>query len=564
MKFGELPYTRPLIENYETRFNKWLDKFVQAETVEAQHEAFEQIANIRMEFESMNQLCRIRHSIDISDKFYEDENTFFDLNYPIYESLNTQFYQALVDARFRSELEEKWGNQLFVIAELSLKTFKPKILEDLKTENRLKSEYGKFRASAKIQFQNKEYNLSSITPLEVSEDRHIRKSASEAKWDFYQENSAKVDDIYDQMVKTRHGMATKLGYKNFIEMGYARMLRSDYTPDAVANFRKNILKHIVPVAVELRKRQAKRIGLDKLKYYDENFQFKSGNPKPKGEPEWIVNNAKTMYKELSGETDEFFSFMVDNQLLDLVAKKSKKPGGYCSFINKYKAPFIFSNFNGTSGDIDVLTHEAGHAFQVYSSRDYEIQEYAWPTFEACEIHSMSMEFFTWPWMHLFFNGDTDKYKFMHLSKSLLFLPYGVSVDEFQHFVYENPTATPAERNQAWREIEKKYLPDRDYGGHEFLESGGFWQRQGHIFSMPFYYIDYVLAQICAFQFWVKDRQDHDTAWKDYMHLCKVGGSMAFLDLVKLSNLKSPFDEESIASVAKEVKTWLDTVDDEAF
>ncbi len=561
MKFGELPYTRPIIEQYETKFNQWLDKFIAAQTYKEQHEAFEKISNLRMEFESMNHLCRIRHSIDTSDKFYEEENTFFDMNYPVYESLNTRFYKALVGAKFRTELEEQWGDQLFVIAELCLKTFKPNILEDLKAENKLKSEYTKLRASARIQFQGAEYNLSSIMPLELSPDRTIRKAAGEAKWKFYNDNHEKIDDIYDRMVKMRHDMAVRLGYKNFIKMGYARMLRSDYTPEEIATFRSHIQKHIVPIATELRKRQQRRIGVDKLKFYDEGFQFKTGNPKPQGSPDWIVNNAQTMYKELSGETDEFFNFMLDNELLDLVAKENKAPGGYCSFINKYKAPFIFSNFNGTSGDIDVLTHEAGHAFQVYSSRNQGVHEYAWPTFEACEIHSMSMEFFTWPWMELFFKNDTDKYKFTHLAGSLLFLPYGVSVDEFQHFVYENPEATPAERNAAWREIEQKYMPHRDYDGHSFLESGGFWQRQGHIFSMPFYYIDYVLAQICAFQFWTKDRQNHENAWADYTRLCNAGGSMAFLDLVELAGLRSPFEEECIASVAKEIKAWLDSVDD---
>jgi M3 family oligoendopeptidase len=269
-----------------------------------------------------------------------------------------------------------------------------------------------------------------------------------------------------------------------------------------------------------------------------------------------------MYEDLSGETGEFFKYMQDTNLMDLVAKKGKAGGGYCTFIQKYKAPFIFSNFNGTSGDIDVLTHEAGHAFQVYASRHFEIPEYNWPTFEACEIHSMSMEFFTWPWMDLFFKEDTDKYKFSHLSDALLFLPYGVSVDEFQHWVYENPTATPKERKLKWREIERKYLPHKDYDGNEYLENGGFWQRQGHIYNSPFYYIDYTLAQICAFQFWKRSRENHEAAWEDYLNLCKLGGSMSFTKLVKEANLISPFKEGCVQSVVGEIEAWLNTVEDQ--
>src|SRR5690606_10368746 len=298
-------------------------------------------------------------------------------------------------------------------------------------------------------------------------------------------------------------------------------------------------------------------------YYDESFSFKSGNPVPKGDPEWIIENGKKMYKELSEETNEFFTYMIHSNLMDLVAKKGKAGGGYCTYISEYQAPFIFSNFNGTSGDIDVLTHEAGHAFQVYSSRHFEVPEYNWPTYEAAEIHSMSMEFFTWPWMELFFKEDTDKYKFSHLSEALLFLPYGVAVDEFQHFVYENPNVSPAERNKAWREIEKKYLPYRDYDGNEYLEKGGFWQRQSHIYNDPFYYIDYTLAQICAFQFWKKSRENHEEAWADYIHLCKQGGSKPFTELIKVANLLSPFEEGTVESVVGEIDTWLNSIDDKS-
>ena len=462
------------------------------------------------------------------------------------------------------QLKKKWGNQLFVIAELSLKTFKPTILEDLKEENKLTSEYVKIKAAAEIVFRGEKYTLPTLSPLETSKDRQTRREASAAKWAFYAKHAAAVEKIFDKQVKLRHSIANKLGYDNFIQLGYARMVRSDYNAKMVANFRDQVKEFIVPIASNLYERQKIRIGVENLKYYDEDFRFASGNPKPKGSPEWIVENAGKMYSELSSETAEFFDYMRFNNLMDLVNKEGKATGGYCTYIPNYKAPYIFSNFNGTSGDIDVLTHEAGHAFQVFSSRNIGLTEYNWPTYEACEIHSMSMEFFTWPWMELFFKEDTDKYKFAHLSGAILFLPYGVAVDEFQHFVYENPKATPAKRNEAWGAIEKKYLPHRDNNDNEFLQKGGFWQRQSHIFTTPFYYIDYTLAQICAFQFWKKDRQNHEAAWADYIRLCKAGGSKSFLELVDLANLKSPFEDGCVESVVGDIKTWLDSVDDSSF
>ncbi|HFC01392.1 MAG TPA: M3 family oligoendopeptidase, partial [Phaeodactylibacter sp.] len=467
MKFQDFPYKRPELGTFVDQFETLLAAFENANSLEEQNVFFEKINKMREDFSSMDSLCRIRHSIDTRDEFYEKENTFFDENAPTYEALNNRFYRLILSSKFREALEKKWGSQLFVIADLSLKTFQPTILEDLKKENKLVSDYSKIKAKAKIDFQNKEYNLSSIVPLESSKDRAIRKAAAEAKWNFYKKKSAIFEDIFDKQVKVRHEIAQKLGYKNFIELGYARMLRSDYDAKMVANFRQQILTYVVPIATELYERQRKRLGLEKLEYYDLGVRFASGNPKPQGSPEWILNHASTMYADLSPETKEFFDFMRENELMDLVNKEGKATGGYCSFVGKYKAPYIFSNFNGTSGDIDVLTHEAGHAFQVYSSREIGLDEYNWPTYEACEIHSMSMEFFTYPWMHLFFEAETDKYKFAHLASAIKFLPYGVAVDEFQHFVYENPNVTPKERNQAWRNIEKKYLPHLNYGDNLF-------------------------------------------------------------------------------------------------
>ncbi|MEL6636576.1 MAG: M3 family oligoendopeptidase [Bacteroidota bacterium] len=563
-KFDDYHYERPVMENFTEAFEQLLTRFETADDVAQQSEALGGLNQLRQEYSTMYNICHVRHTIDTRDDFYEKENAFFDSNNPVYDALINRFYTQLLQSPFRPELEKRWGSQLFVIAELTLRTFRPSILEQLREENQLVSQYVKRKASAKIDFRGEQYNLASILPLELSQDREVRAGALRAKWTFYANNAPEIENIYDQQVQLRHGIARALGFNNFVELGYARMLRSDYDATMVANFRQQVLDYIVPIATELYERQTKRLGLDHLYYYDEGFRFASGNPKPQGDPRWIIDNASRMYGELSPETEQFFEFMRRKNLMDLVNKDGKATGGYCTYIDAYQAPYIFSNFNGTSSDIDVLTHEAGHAFQVYSSRDIGLPEYQWPTYEACEIHSMSMEFFTWPWMHLFFDADTDKYRFAHLAGAIKFLPYGVAVDEFQHRVYEQPTMGKAERNRVWREIERRYLPHRDYADNAFLEAGGYWQQQSHIFNMPFYYIDYTLAQICAFQFWQRDRADHEGAWRDYLRLCQAGGSHSFVELVKLANLTSPFENGCVESVVGDIKAWLDGVDDTRF
>jgi M3 family oligoendopeptidase len=561
MKFSEFPYERPNIDEVEQKFNDLLDKFDNASSFKQQDKIMEDINDLRGQFESMAQIAGVRHTIDTTDEVYEKEQDFFDQNMPLYEGIINRYYTSLVNSKYRKELEQKWGKQIFTIANLTLKTFSPEIIEDLKLENKLSSDYTKLIASAKIMFEGQERNLSQMVPFQLSTDRDVRKKANEARYSFFIENESKFDEIYDKLVKVRTEIARKLGYENFVELGYARMNRSEYNAEMVKSYREQVEKYIVPVATKLRERQRVRLGLDSLKYYDEKFIFKTGNAMPKGNPDWILNNARKMYSELSPETNEYFNFMVENGLMDLVSKKGKAGGGYCTYISKYKAPFIFSNFNGTSGDVDVLTHESGHAFQAYCSQGYKVCEYNFPTYEACEIHSMSMEFLTWPWMNLFFKEDTEKYKFAHLSEALLFIPYGVTVDEFQHFVYENPDATPKDRKAMWREIEKKYLPHRDYEDNDYLERGGFWYQQGHIFGSPFYYIDYTLAQVCAFQFWKKANEDREKAWEDYLRLCRAGGSKPFLELVELAGLESPFKEGCLESVVESIEDWLNGVDD---
>ncbi|MBY3621513.1 M3 family oligoendopeptidase [Acinetobacter sp. CUI P1] len=561
MKFDDYRYERPDVEKFKQDFNTLLKDLNETSPLEVQKASVTAINKLRNEFDTMQTLVSVRHSINTTDEFYKAEQEFMDEIGPVVQEYITDYYKALVHSKYRAEFEKEWGAQLLQLAEVSLRTFSPEIIEDLQLENKLSTEYSQLIASAKILFEGEERTLPQLAPFELSTDRDMRKSASEARFGFMSEHEAEFDRIYDELVKVRDRIAKKLGYSNFVQLGYDRMMRTDYNAEMVANFRKQVQEYIVPVSQQLKKRQTERLGLDELKYYDENFSFKTGNATPKGDPDWIVANGKKMYKELSPETDEFFTFMLDNNLVDLVSKKGKQGGGYCTYFSQYQAPFIFSNFNGTSGDIDVLTHEVGHAFQVYESRNINVPEYAFPTYEACEIHSMSMEFFAWPWMNLFFEEDADKYRFNHLSDSLQFIPYGVSVDEFQHFVYSNPEATPAERKQAWRDIEKKYLPHRNYEGNTYLEQGGFWHKQGHIFASPFYYIDYTLAQLCAFQFWKRSNEDFKSAWSDYLELCQAGGSKSFIKLVELAGLTSPFEDGCISSVIGDIEGWLNSIND---
>ena len=561
MKFSEFKYERPNYEKYKEVFIELIKNIHDSSTYKEQKKYIENINKLRNNIETMQTICSIRNSINTEDEFYDTEKNYWDEYLPFYEELNSLFYKEIVNSKFKKDLELDYGKQFISICDYSLKVFSSNIINDLQEENKLCSEYTKLLASANIDFEGKIRNLSGLSPFMLSEDRNIRIKASKAYYNFFEENEDKFDDLFDKLVKVRTTIAKKLKFNSFVEVGYIRMMRTDYNANMVSKFRKQVLDYIVPVASELYKRQENRLGIDKLTYIDENFEFLTGNATPKGSLEDIIENAKKMYGELSKETKEFFDFMLNNNLMDLVTKKGKAAGGYCTYIPNYKSPFIFSNFNKTSDDIDVLTHEAGHAFQLYMSTWIDMPEINFPTYETCEIHSMSMEFITWPWMELFFKEESDKYKFSHLSSAIKFIPYGIVVDEFQHHIYENPNMSKEDRKKVWRDLEKKYLPHKNYENCDILERGCWWFKQGHIFKDPFYYIDYTLAQICSLQFWKRMREDFDKGWNDYINICKVGGTKSFLEVIEIGNLKSPFEDGCVKSVIGTIKKYLDSIED---
>lgn len=563
LTFKDYKYERPDLDKISSEVDDLLNDFKTKTSAEEQGRDIDELNKHFNHLSTMSTLAYIRASIDTKDAFYDKERDFFDEYGPAIQEIDHKYYEAISSSPYKAALEERYGKQLFSLADNAIKGFDPKVKSLLQKENRLDSEYSKLLASAEIEFDGKVLNLSEFGPYAQHTDRSMRKGATEAVQGFMGEHLEKIDQIFDDLVKTRHEIARELGYKDFVELGYIRMNRIDYDRDMVENFRRQVAEHVVPLVTELKERQRRRIGLSELKSYDESFDFITGNATPKGGTEEILKNGEKMYRELSPETDEFYKFMRERDLFDVEAKKGKEGGGYCTFIPEHESPFIFSNFNGTLNDVTVLTHEAGHAFQSYMSRGFEVPEYQFPTLEAAEIHSMSMEYFTYPWMELFFKEDTDKFKFTHMADNISFLPYGVAIDEFQHIVYENPELTPEERRQEWKKLEDKYLPHRDYDGIEPLSSGSFWHRQGHVFGVPFYYIDYTLAQVCALQFWKRANEDFEAAWADYVELCKLGGSLPFNALARSANLISPFEDGCLESVVGEVKDYLNSIDDKS-
>ena len=562
MKFSEMKYERPDYELTSGRMNAILDEMEKADNKADFLKLFEQLNQERVHVITMNILCSIRHSINTADEFYDQETSYWDETSPQYEVIEDRMRKICHNVSFKEDLYDVIPETFFKLNECKMKAFDEKIVPLMVEENRLVTEYGKLKASAKIEFDGQILNLAEIARICECQDRQKRKAASEAKYAWYESHESRFDEIYDRMVRVRTEMAHMLGYKDYVELGYYRMNRLDYNREMVAGYRKQILDYVTPLSCRIYDRQKERVGYDRLEYYDLAYQFDSGNPIPKGSAEDLVEAAVNMYHEMSPETAEFIDMMKNDELWDLIARPNKEMGGYETEIPEYKSQFIFSNFNGTSGDVDVLTHEAGHAFQTFMAKDITIPDVSCPTMESAEIDSMSMEFFAYPWMENFFKEDTAKYRYAHMCGTITFLPYGVLVDHYQEEIYSHPEWSIEERKQCWRNLEKMYQPYKNYEECPFLEKGTWWYQQGHIFQSPFYYIDYTLAQVVAQQFFIRMDQKDETYWEDYKTILKLGGTK-FTQLVKAAHLTVPFEDGCIERIMNYLSNVLDQVNDKA-
>jgi M3 family oligoendopeptidase len=562
MKFSEMQYVRPDAEAVKAQLKELTERLKNAASYAEAKAVFLEKEEASKHINTMGTLASIRHSIDTRDKFYDDEEQFWNTFSPELQEYFQAWTMAMMESPFRSDFAAEYGDLMFVNAEIELKAFSPEIIPELQKENELTQAYEKLLASAQIPFEGKIYTLSQLTPFKTDSDDERRLAAWKAEGRWYKDNQAQLDDIYDQLVHLRDQMGRKLGYEGYTTLGYYRMGRNCYTKEDVEKFREAVRKYLVPVAEDIYKEQARRLGKEyPLSFADAALSFRSGNPRPVGTPDDILAQGRKFYDELSPETSEFFRHMLDGQLLDVLSTEGKQSGGYCTGIPDYETPFIFANFNGTQGDVEVVTHEAGHAFAYWMNRKRIPGEYAWPSMEACEVHSMSMEFFGWMNAAGFFGPDERKFLYSHLAGSVTFIPYGTMVDHFQHIVYEHPELTPAQRHAEWKRLLGIYMPWMKLDGDiPFYSEGEGWQRQHHIYSSPFYYIDYCLAQTVALEFWAMIQKDRADAWQHYMAYTCQGGSRTFTDLLKNAGLETPFDESCLRGVCQVARQWLSNFD----
>ena len=559
MKFADISYTRADFDAAARFYASAAERLSAAGSFEEAEAVFLEVEDFSAKFDTALTVANIRHDIDTRDEFYDAEVAYIDEHAPELEEYVQRWQDALLRTPYRAAFEEKYNRVMFLNAEIDARTFSPEIVPELQRENALTTEYSKLLAGAQIPFEGGVYTLSQLTPIKQDADASRRAAAWAAEDAWYAEHAESLDAIYAELVTLRDKMGRKLGHDGYIPLGYDRMQRNCYDKADVERFRAAVVDYIVPIAYSVYETVAKRLGKSlPMGYADCAMWFTDGNARPVGTPEDILEAGRSFYHELSGETAEFIDHMLENGMMDVLSRPGKAGGGYCTTLTAYKTPYIFANFNGTSGDVEVITHEAGHAFASWTSRDIVPAESSSPSLEGCEVHSMSMEFFAEPWAERFFGADADKFRWQHLADAVTFIPYGTLVDHFQHECYEHPECTPEQRNAAWSRLAAVYMPwlkpEESLG---FYSSGRAWQRQRHIYISPFYYRDYCLAQTVSLEFWAMIKRDKAAAWEKYMAYTRLGGTLTFRELLDRAGLDSPFEPETLKAVAEAAKAWLD-------
>ncbi|MBO5271180.1 MAG: M3 family oligoendopeptidase, partial [Clostridia bacterium] len=442
MKVSEIPYKRFTIEEGQAvfaAFERAMQNATSADDVIAAREAFRKGMEA---YENAASLSNCRFTLDTRDEFYQAEMNYYDEVGPLFSDLFTKYGTLMLESPFRSELETRMNPRLFRTWEIAKKAFDPCVIEDCQEENATVTEYAKLMSEMVFVFRGEEMPLSRLRGKLEDSDREVRREAAEAIGLGLQKNAAALDDVYDRLVKIRTRIAKKMGYETFTELGYYRMGRLDYNAQMVASFRENVRKSLVPVVKAFKEEIREALGYDSVMFYDNDIYGTGASIVPVLDKAGMFAAAQAMYDKMNPEIGDFMREMQEAEAFDVDARDGKWGGGYCTVFPTYRQPFILANFNGTTGDVDVLTHEFGHAFAMKKVFDRADTELGIGGYETAECHSMSMEFLSWPEMGTFFGADANRYRRKHLLDALSFIPYGVMVDEFQHEVYAKPEMTP--------------------------------------------------------------------------------------------------------------------------
>ena len=474
---------------------------------------------------------------------------------PFWDKLNKKF----IESPYIKELDQEKYKILIRNRKNEIDIFREENIPLITQDAKLRQEYQKISGDFTVEFEGKEKTMPEMGKYLENPNRDTRQSAWEKIMETRYSKREKFDDIYNQLIKIRNQLALNSDNKNYRDYAFKERGRFDYTPQDCFDFHEAIQKTVVPLMHKLSEDRGQKMNLEKLRPWD-TVSDPKGRPalKPFEKTEELLDGCQKVFSKINPKLEELFKSMRDNNELDLETRKGKAPGGYMYGKDEERRPFIFMNAAGTQRDVEVLFHESGHAFHTFVCRVQELTEYRNYPIEFAEVASMSMELFANKYFGEFYSNEEDskRAKYDHLYGIIWMLAWIARIDEFQHWIYTNPNHTEEERSQEWLELDEKYGFKLDWEGYEKFKEF-FWQKQSHLFTHPFYYIEYGIAQLGALQLWVNYKKDKDKNLKQYLEALSLGNSKPLPELFETAGIKFDFKVDTIKPLMEEIEKELD-------
>jgi oligoendopeptidase F len=504
---------------------------------------------------------QIRMTCDTENKSLEAAFNFFYMEIqPKIQPYADVLNRKLIECPYLSSLDQKKYFTYIRSVKKSIDLFREENIPIQAELNVLQQQYGSISGKMTIEVEGREYTLQQAAKFLENPDRSLRESVYHKIYSRRLQDKEALNDLFSGLVGRRNQVALNAGFKNYRDYKFTEMGRFDYTPAECFQFHDAVREAVLPLVNEIYKTHQQKLGVDTLRPWDTEAEPAGIEPlKPFSDGNELLQKTIACFNKL----DPFFAACLEkmNELkhLDLSSRKGKAPGGYNMPLTESGAPFIFMNAAGQMSDVTTMVHEGGHAIHSFLSHDLELSAFKeYPT-EMAEVASMAMELFSMDYWDVFFdNADELKRAKRHqLERVITIFPWIATIDKFQHWIYENPAHTNEERTSAWMRIQSEFASSSiDYSGLEKYREIN-WQRQLHLFEVPFYYIEYGIAQLGAIGMWKQFKENKDKALSNYTNALRLGGTLTLPELYNAAGLSFDFKPSTIKDLVTFVRSELE-------
>lgn len=492
---------------------------------------------------------QIRMTCDTENKALEDAFTFFMMEIqPKVQAYSDVLNKKLLASPFIKELDQQKYFTYLRTVKKNIDLFREENIPLQADVNVHQQQFGVIAGKMTVEVRGKEYTLQQATKFLEDPDRNLREQVYRKISERRIQDKDGLNDLYSTLIEKRNAIALNAGFKNFRDFKFAELGRFDYTKDDCYQFHEAVKQYVLPLVNEIYRQKKIKLGLDTLRPWDVEAEPEGITPlNPFKDGKELLQKSISCFKELNPFFADCLIKMNELKHLDLDSRKGKAPGGYNCPLAESGAPFIFMNAAGQLDDVTTMVHEGGHAVHSFLAHTLELNGFKDYPMEIAEVASMSMELFTMDYWDVFFKNKEElkRAKEQQLERVITIFPWIAVIDKFQHWVYEHPAHTNEERAKKWMEILNEFSSSEiDFTGLDEYRKY-FWQKQLHLFEVPFYYIEYGIAQLGAIGLWKQFKENKQNALNNYMAALSLGGTKPLPDLYKAAGLEFNFAPDHI-------------------